>query len=629
VSRGFSLIEVLVALAVTLVVMALVVRTMGDVTRIYDTQSALAVSSAAAALALDDLCYELSLAGAGLGEGPAAVLPRRPGSPLSSDALTVRSNPEVKASAIHGELVPDEDVAVDPSAGFQKDELVLVTDSAGGGESALVVRAGESAIALNGFEGAYSPLRSARVLGLREVQYFLTEAREPGKDARRELVKRVVGVGDRVLSRDVLSLTFEYLDAESEPISLAKVEATPVASVRVALRFLPGDDAVQPKTFATRIALEPRSATVDFERRDLGFRLSRMFFPIDNPAGVASRLGSRFAMILASGKAPNRDPAYLYTFEMEKSFLNASVDDAIFLEDVRAPVTLAFGPEGGPLAGSLFVAAWGLRIGHLSRIAPDSKGELSRESNVTTFEGTEAIAQAGGLAFGVDGALYVASQEKGTLFRFRFRADGNPEKPERLFPLTGTPGAIVEGTDGHLYFLMNHREQGSLWKVPFDETLSPKPPERVAALPGYAISLSRDPVSGSLFALVREPTTGDSVVLELGRAFLKGLAEPKRQFSLGAWREGIKSPRSDPRELPVTTEGVPALGSLEIEDFDFLSFDLFGSLYLGSRRASLVLKFELARPSGRYRVGLSAGVLERGGELPPSIRMHAWRKSAF
>ena len=67
-SRGFSLIEVLIALAVTLVVMALVVRTMGDVTRIYDTQSALAVSSAAAALALDDLSYELSLAGAGLGE---------------------------------------------------------------------------------------------------------------------------------------------------------------------------------------------------------------------------------------------------------------------------------------------------------------------------------------------------------------------------------------------------------------------------------------------------------------------------------------------------------------------------------------------------------------------------------
>ena len=76
-------------------------------------------------------------------------------------------------------------------------------------------------------------------------------------------------------------------------------------------------------------------------------------------------------------------------------------------------------------------------------------------------------------------------------------------------------------------------------------------------------------------------------------------------------------------------EGAPALGSLEIEDFDFLSFDSFGSLYLGSRRASLVLKFELERPSGRYQVGLSAGVLERGGALPPSIRMHAWRKSAF
>jgi hypothetical protein len=175
---------------------------------------------------------------------------------------------------------------------------------------------------------------------------------------------------------------------------------------------------------------------------------------------------------------------------------------------------------------------------------------------------------------------------------------------------------------------MNHREEGSLWRLAFDETLSPRPPERVAPLPGYAISLARDPVSGSLFGLLREPTTGDSVVLELDRAFLKGLAAPKRQFSLRAWRDGLTNPRSDPRELPPSMEGVPALGSLEIEDFDFLSFDSFGSLYLGSRRASLVLKFELDRPSGRYLVGLSAGVVERG-DLPPSIRMHAWRKSSF
>jgi len=632
-ARGFSLLEVLLALAITLVVMALVAQTMSHVARIYETQSDLAVSSAAIALALDDITYELSLVGQGLGEGPAAVVPRRPGSAVASDTLTLRSNPDVRASALGSELEEGEDVVVDPSAGFEKGAKVLLTDSAGGGEAALVVRAEGASIALSpleenegGFRGSFSPSRGARVLGLREVRYFLDE---PRADGRRDLVKEVVGVGSRVLTRDVLSLGFEYLDDENEPISLSKVESTPeLRSVRVSLRFLPGDDALFAKGLSTTVALEPRSGSIDFERRDLGFRLSRVFFPIDNPAGVASRIGSRFALILASGKVPSQDRAYLYTFEMEKRFLSASVDDVIFLEDVRAPVALTFGPESGPLAGSLFVAAWGLRIGHLSRIAPDPTGGLSRESTVTTFEGTDAIAQAGGIAFGADDALYVASQEKGAIFRFRFGSQGKPGNPERLFRLTGTPGALVEGTDGHLYFLMNHGERGSLWKMAFDETLSPQDPVRVGVLPGLAISLARDPVSGDLFALVRDPTA-DFVVLELGRGFLKSVADPRPLFSLREWRDGLLDVKTDPRDLPFAIQGVPALPSLEIEELDFLSFDSFGSLYMGCRKASLVLKFELDRPSGRYVIGLAAGVVERGEGLSPSIRMHAWKKSIF
>ncbi len=632
-ASGFSLLEVLLALAITLVVMALVAQTMSHVAKIHERESELAVSSSAAALALDDITHELSLAGQGLGEGPTAVSPRRPGSAVATDALTLYSNPEVKAGALRGEFLEGEDVAVDPSAEFEKGDEVLLTDSAGGGEPGLVAGAELASIRLrplydeeSGFRRSYSPNRGARVLGLRDVRYFLGE---PRADGRRELVKETAGVGSRVLTRDVLSLAFEYLDAENEPISLPKVETTlELASVRVSLQFLPGGHALAPRRLSTTVALEPRSGNVDFERRDLGFRLSRVFFPIDNPAGVASRIGSRFALILASGKVPSQDRAYLYTFEMEKRFMSASVDDVVFLEDVRAPVALTFGPEGGPLAGSLFVAAWGLRIGNLTRIAPDSYGGLSRESEVTTFEGTEAIAQAGGIAFGADHALYVASQEKGTIFRFRFGALGKPTQPERLFRLTGTPGSLVEGTDGHLYFLMNHGEQGSIWRMAFDETLSPQEPVRVGSLPGLAVSLARDPVSGDLFALVRD-ARADFVAFELGRGFLKALAEPRRVFSLRDWREGLMDANADPRDLPWAMEGVPALPSLEIEDLDSLSFDSFGSLYMGCRKASLVLKFELDRPSGRYIVGLAAGVVERGEGLSPAIRMHAWKKSVF
>jgi hypothetical protein len=76
-------------------------------------------------------------------------------------------------------------------------------------------------------------------------------------------------------------------------------------------------------------------------------------------------------------------------------------------------------------------------------------------------------------------------------------------------------------------------------------------------------------------------------------------------------------------------EGVPALPTLEIEELDFLSFDAFGSLYTGCRKASLALKFELDRPSGRYVVGLAGGVVERGEGLPPLIRLHSWKQSVF
>ena len=89
------------------------------------------------------------------------------------------------------------------------------------------------------------------------------------------------------------------------------------------------------------------------------------------------------------------------------------------------------------------------------------------------------------MTFAVDDALYVTSREKGAIYRYQFDPQGKPGRPEHVFRLSGTPGTIVEGTDGYLYFLLDRAGSGSLWKMAFDETLSPVEPELVGPLPGW------------------------------------------------------------------------------------------------------------------------------------------------
>lgn len=403
--RGFSILEVLLALSITLVVMAMVAQTLSHVAAIYDAQTDLATTGSTVAVALDDIVFEISLAGQGLGEGIPAVLPTLPGTRASASAITLRSNPDVTATFLLEALGENgEPTPADGASLFDKDDLVVVTDARGRVERAIVARAGEAALGLRSIDSAdgelrgnYTPQSGARVLALREVHYFLDEAKGG------ELVKNVEGVSRRVLARGVTGLSFEYLGREGETIALAKAETSgELATVRVTITYEAGEEGLPARSLATAVTPAPRSGTVDFEQHDARFRLSRTFYPLDRPTGVASRIGADWAVVLCSGVNPTSDPASLFSFQVEKRFLGAGVDNVTYLDDVRAPVTLAFAPETGRLSGSLFIAAWGLRIGHLSRIAPDAYGKLSAESEMTTFEGTDAIAQSGGMAFGVD-----------------------------------------------------------------------------------------------------------------------------------------------------------------------------------------------------------------------------------
>ena len=175
---------------------------------------------------------------------------------------------------------------------------------------------------------------------------------------------------------------------------------------------------------------------------------------------------------------------------------------------------------------------------------------------------------------------------------------------------------------------------GELWRMAFDETLEPVGPVLVGRFDGTGISLARDPVGGSLIALVRS-TGNDFVILELDRQWLRGedenggaaQKEPVQLFSLREWLRALEEGDVAPGDIPFhPSEIAERMAYLRVDELDFISFDALGSLYMGAQEANLVLKFELARPSGRYAVGVSAGVIERAAGLTPTVRLHAWRK---
>ena len=294
--RGYTLLEVLIALGITLVVMALVARTLQDVARIFRAQSDIAVASSSITRAIDDIGYELTLAGQGLGEGVVAVMPRVPGGEVGPSALTLRSNPKLTAGHLTlGFVEQDAELAFTGADAFEPGETVLLTDARRSNEVAEVVKRSALWMELRSLETTSGDFRhrftqnaATRALGLREVRYYL---RMSGDGEGKELVKDVTGVTSRVLARDIIALTFVYLDANGKVISAAKVEDeySELETIRLKLQYSVKTGALEPLSIVTAVSLRPASGTVDFERPDIGFRLSRIMYPLDQPIAVVSR----------------------------------------------------------------------------------------------------------------------------------------------------------------------------------------------------------------------------------------------------------------------------------------------------------------------------------------------------
>ncbi len=638
-SKGFSLIEALISLFITLVVVALVYQTSRTLLTIYRTESRAVELSSMASRALDDITVEIARAGYGMGEGVASVAPSMHDRPLSSSEIVLRSNTEGVTSALTVEAPADTNQLTLNEAGrFEPGNLVLLTDLAGLTERARVTSTGASSLWLESLDNpsgalrnTYSPQQGSRVLKLREVHYHL-ESEPDGK----VLVKNIDGSPEvsRVLTRQVEALRFEYLDDAGAVLSPASPELTDrLRTVRVLLTFFTGSERGDRKTFKTAVTLDRQSASVDFAERGYGFRLARFFHPLENPAGLSTRLARDWGVIVSGGADPSGDRSYVYTFLIQEKFLEARTENVTWLEEVREPVALAFAPEKSALSGSLLIASSGLRVGHLTRVHPDEHGILSPASKVETFDTTNVLAQIGGIAFGVDHALYIASSEKAKIFRIRFDSSDNQTAPEAIAELPGSPGAIVQGADGGLYFILDETDGSSLWTIPFDETFAPTLPREVAELPGRGISLTLEPHSGNLFVLLRERSR-DNSIYELTRRWIREpTGEPEKIFSLRRFRsqqqDGVDENKTSSTNNETIVRPAHLPTTLLPESLDFIAFDHLGLLYIGAKDRSLVLKFDLDRPDARYHVEVT-GIVDLPRDptsTSPRIRLHAWTRN--
>jgi len=592
-----------------------------------------------ASRALDDMTVEIARAGYGMGEGVASVAPSMSDRPLSSGEIVLRSNTEGVASALTIEASSNTNqIGVREAGRFEPGNTVLLTDLAGLTERAQVTSTGPSLLWIKSLDNqggallnTFLPQRGARISKLREVHYHL-ESEPDGK----VLVKRVHGApeGSRILARRVEALRFEYLDNTGAALSPASPDLTNrLRTVRVVLTFVTGSERRDRRTFKTAVTLDRQSASVDFAERGYGFRLARTFHPLANPAGLATRLARDWGIIVSGGSESTGDRSYVYTFLIQERFLEARTENVTWLDEVREPVALAFGPEKSALAGSLFIASSGLRVGHLTRVHPDEHGVVSPTSKVETFEKTNVLAQIGGIAFGVDHGLYVSSSEKARIYLIRFDQSGEPKSPAPIAELPGGPGAILQGADGALYFILDETDGSSLWTIPFDETFSPTLAREVAKLPGRGISLSLEPQSGHLFVLVRERSR-DFAIYELTRRWIREpTEEPEKIFSLRTFREQQQDRMDGTKTSGTATETMVKPSQLPPtllpEALDFIAFDHLGLLYIGAKDQSLVLKFDLDRPDARYHVEV-IGVVDRLREstsVSPRVRLQAWTRS--
>jgi prepilin-type N-terminal cleavage/methylation domain-containing protein len=272
---GFTLIEVMIVLAITLLIAALTYQITRASWRLYETQTHVTERGFSGVRALDDMAVEIARAGYGLGDAGPVFLGTLDGT-RSFDAITLRSNPEGIVGVLEEDLAdPEQFVAVDGAALFAEgDEVLLVDDEPNKLERAQVTGARPHALRIRSHDtperrfkrAPWSPERT-RILKVREVGFYLTRDRT-GATA---VARKAPGQAEQILARYVEELQFEYFPASRGPNDprslLVRRPQTSPDGVRITLRLRP-NPALPPVVVPPRIVLvsrEPHWAPIPFD----------------------------------------------------------------------------------------------------------------------------------------------------------------------------------------------------------------------------------------------------------------------------------------------------------------------------------------------------------------------------
>ena len=269
---GFTLIEMILVLAITLMIGGLVYRASRAGWLLYQTQTHVAERGFSGLRSLDDMAVEIARAGFGLGSDAEPLFPGRRDTGRAGDAITLRSNPAGVAAVLGEDLAErDQLVRVDGAALFVAQDEVLLADAEGTLERVQVARVTPDSLAFRSLEGPdgqlLHPFRvrlGARVLKLREVAFFL----KTDSAGTVVLARKATGQAEQTLARHVGALRFEYLDEAGQPMDPEEIRpGRAPGGVQITLGLLPNPDLprVDVPPLSRRVSLEPQSATVAFD----------------------------------------------------------------------------------------------------------------------------------------------------------------------------------------------------------------------------------------------------------------------------------------------------------------------------------------------------------------------------